>query len=198
LKFNSIFSLNYDLLLSWFIRDNQTRFEEYFDQDYKFSNNITLNNKILVYYPHGALNIFSNIKKDKNNEIYKSKFYTIGGNKKKSLSDIIKEANKESNFPIIILEGKSENKYENIQKNNYLKFCYQKFKEIKGDLIIFGCSLSEQDNHIIDAINSNPNIINIYYGKYFTGQIEKIIEIEKEMNKKFLGKNIEIFDSSIL
>ncbi len=189
-KVDSIFSLNFDLLLSWYMRDNEKLFYDFFD-DYKFYDIDKINQKIKVFFLHGSFNIYS-----RNNKIYKSKFYDKKENRKKTLSEMIKEANKYNNEPIFVLDGESKDKSAKIGNNEYLNFCYNKFKKMSDNLIIYGCSLSNQDKHIIDAIN-NSQISNIYYGIYTSDKINNSNKKrEDEIKSYFNGKTINFFSTN--
>ena len=61
---------------------------------------------------------------------------------------------------------KDDGKLDDIKKNEYLDHCYEKLKTLKGSMIIIGCSFSENDGHIVDAINES-DIENIYISYYF-------------------------------
>ncbi len=59
--------------------------------------------------------------------------------------------------PLLISEGSARDKLRAIEGNDYLAKAYDQLKE-KDDkpLLVFGHSLREQDQHLIDAINANP------------------------------------------
>jgi hypothetical protein len=115
------------------------------------------------------------------------------------------EDSKNNYIPIFISEGNSKeskvyerSKIGEINSNEYLKFVFSKFLQIKEGITIFGHSLSKYDQHIIDAINNNENLeyvaISIYRGDKEEDKLkEEVEEIEKKLNKK--KSNLEFFDS---
>jgi uncharacterized protein DUF4917 len=59
--------------------------------------------------------------------------------------------------PLIVTEGRSNQKAFEIGKNLYLSFALRQLKECDSPLVIFGHSLSEQDAHLIEAVNEHPS-----------------------------------------
>jgi hypothetical protein len=59
--------------------------------------------------------------------------------------------------PLLISEGSPRDKLRAIEGNDYLAHIYETFKETSDPLLVFGHSLGEQDQHLIDAINVNPD-----------------------------------------
>lgn len=161
-NFNYIFTLNYDLLLYWLLmynlgdlnkkfgiqKDGFANRKEYYCEWSKF------NNFQNVFYLHGALHLFY-----KNRDAYKivADKYTGG-----TLLDITQKYQDKDIFPLVVTEGESQNKLDFINENDYLQYCYEKLSDISGVLFIHGHSLDKKDKHIFDAINDNPNILEIY------------------------------------
>lgn len=82
----------------------------------------------------------------------------------------------------------TENKLEAIKENDYLTNCYDKLAELSGNLVILGCSLSENDMHIFDNINQSE-IENIYIST--TKYNEEIVANAKSI---FPDKKIDFID----
>ena len=51
--------------------------------------------------------------------------------------------------PLLISEGDSDDKLESIRSSDYLTFGHQMFGSHEGGLVVFGHSLSDQDNHLV-------------------------------------------------
>ena len=101
-----------------------------------------------VFYLHGALHLvegYINVVKIKNNEI-------------DNLISIIQSNLERNCFPLIVAEGSMVEKLRKIKHNEYLNYCYDKLSCIEGNLIIYGHSLAENDNHIFKQISNNINI----------------------------------------
>lgn len=58
--------------------------------------------------------------------------------------------------PLLVTEGSARDKLSAIEGNDYLSHVYEALEASSGPLVVFGHSLGEQDRHLIDAINVNP------------------------------------------
>jgi hypothetical protein len=58
--------------------------------------------------------------------------------------------------PLIITEASAREKMAAIERNDYLAHCYDSLSESADPLVVFGHSLSDQDRHLVDAINRAP------------------------------------------
>ncbi len=197
-RFDTIFTLNYDLLLFWttmkfmeldeegtFISDKERRLKvsDGFgsngiddDNDYVIFKNDNSNFYQTIHYLHGALHIF-----DKKHEIIKNTYKRT----QKALKDQTIENLNKSIYPVFISEGTTNQKKAKIIHNPYLNNSYKTLKtipsyqwnkplskNIHNSLIIFGTMLKSNDEHIIDAI-INSKVQNIYVG---ISSLEKISE----------------------
>jgi hypothetical protein len=93
----------------------------------------------------------------------------------------------------IICVFQSENKLEIIEKNQYLKKCYDKLSNLSGNLVIIGCSLADNDNHIFNQINKS-NVENIY----ITSKESSILSNYEKAIEKFPNKNIIIINADTI
>ncbi len=100
-----------------------------------------------IYYLHGSWFIISN----KDDELKKLSF---GQDSKDTMDSIFEHDCR----PDLILEDRSLLKKALIEnKSTYHNFCFEQLSNIKGDLLIFGCSF-EHDGHILDKISENINL----------------------------------------
>ena len=164
----NIFTLNYDLLLYWTLFkksiNNKTL---YFCDGFTWddSNDLCWKKDIAsnTYFLHGALHLSEN-----SGYTYKE-FYKND----KDLIQQIKHNLNNDNFPLIVFEGTSSEKLSQINHNSYLINAMYEFEKSMLDknsaLFIFGHSLEDSDNHIINLI-SNSNINHIYISVF--GNIE--------------------------
>ena len=67
-------------------------------------------------------------------------------------------------FPLIVSEGASVQKLERIESSSYLSHCARRFQNIQGNLFVYGSSLSDQDNHILEWIAKNTTLPRIFVG----------------------------------
>ncbi|HBX5730771.1 TPA: DUF4917 family protein [Klebsiella pneumoniae] len=195
--YRHLFTTNYDLIPYWSFFENRIGdMKDFFwggGERVSFDKNSTEvygGNETLVYYLHGALHLEVNeagrvqkreIARTLEDEIdkLKSSFSATSGK-----------------YPLFITEGKSDQKMRKIRSNDYLSFCYEQLKKIRGNLIIYGHSLSEEyDKHIVDAINQNSELKKIAIGIYpFQSGLE-IDEIEASMRRRFELKEVVFFNS---
>lgn len=209
-NFSNIFTVNYDSLIYWIIRQEFDLFLDYFWSGkgkigtlfdlYNTEINDCNSAAIPVHYLHGALFIFKNIDNGLIEKVKSEKDNLLLQSVKTVMED-----SKNNYIPIFISEGNSKeskvyerSKIGEINANEYLKFVFSEFLQIKEGITIFGHSLSKYDQHIIDAINNNENLeyvaISIYRGDKEEDKLkEEVEQIEKKLNKK--KSNLEFFDS---
>lgn len=147
LKYKSIYSTNYDLLLNWSLRDlgcyEWTKAVDMFFPDYCFNSLLECDDACTkVFYLHGALHLYREVNGDC------KKLISREGD---SLLDQIRRRDAaEIHF---VSEGTSEQKRDAINESVYLKHVFDEFSCEKSDLIVFGFSFDEEtDKHIVDVI----------------------------------------------
>lgn len=162
--FGNIYTTNYDLYLYHIImksKDLSVNIKDYIAyQDYYWGNQAPSGFKQFmsyqtykykdIFYLHGSLFLFK-----KNSDDLK----ILKENENTELIDLISDQIRNNNFPSFISEGSGEDKLNSIKSNNYLNFCINELKNSKKPIIIFGNSLGDFDNHILDAIKKNPKDI---------------------------------------
>lgn len=200
-QFKNIFTLNYDLFLYHIIllsndrhrEDNTVRpYQDYFWSQYnstflEFMDYQNYKHYKHVYYLHGSLFLFKHHLTD----------LKLRKNHDKELVEILEEKISTGDIPLFVCEGTSEDKINTINRSNYLSFANSKLKEDDSVLAIYGVSLSDQDNHIVDAINRKNKQIAyfIYVGS------KSIADLNSEthaIQSKLPRHDITFFDSSTL
>jgi hypothetical protein len=58
--------------------------------------------------------------------------------------------------PLLITEGSSQHKLQAIEGNDYLAHALDQLGECDLPLVVFGSDLGEQDQHLVEALNRNP------------------------------------------
>jgi hypothetical protein len=165
-KFDKIYTLNYDLLLYWTNmksaegekrRDDGFRDpyfgepEDYVEEDFvEWSNP---DHKQDIHYLHGALHLFY-----QGPSLQKYCWRRTGVR----LLEQIDTALKKGFFPLIVSEGSSAQKFERVQRSNYLGHNYRSLGKITGSLFIYGHSLAENDTHILEQLRKNTKLTNLY------------------------------------
>ncbi|RUR08556.1 DUF4917 family protein [Legionella septentrionalis] len=165
LQFKTIFSLNYDLMLYWIIAIGNregTIFKDcfweslpqsnfhLFESNWSFLKNPQAGQEksILIFYPHGNLTL-ARLKQEHLHEID----LKIVSPNQMHLDAIVSVWGQSKLEPVFISEGDYKEKKKRIYESNYLNNVYQRgFEEIEQSLVIYGWSIAEQDNHILQRI----------------------------------------------
>ena len=161
-KAGCVFTLNYDLLLYWTLMHEDMPFggrlnlatndgfgndEDAPDAEYVVWQGETNAHSASVMFLHGALHLF-----DSGKELLKYTWIRKGV----PLLDQAREALANDSYPLFVAEGTSAQKKTKIRHNAYL---YQGFKQFTANamqgkhcMFIFGHSLAENDDHILNRI----------------------------------------------
>jgi hypothetical protein len=215
--FNDIYTLNYDLFIYHIImilKDQSEKNEQYrnlpqykdlwlysdsfYGEEYEGGRFkgckyfIKSDKYKAIYYLHGALFIFSF-----GEQIEEMKL--IRKDRKIELIKLIGDTIREGKMPVFVCEGSSDKKLEQIKSSSYLNWVYfKKFcKTEKHKFAIFGCSLSQQDNHIINILDKSGNTlaISLHLGEKTAEQLESI---KQNYENKFTKATVRFFDSETL
>lgn len=199
-NFDSVYTLNYDLLLYWVQMhteegvspssdDGFRKPEEDYDAAYVTweSGN---SHKQNTWFLHGALHLF-----DAGTEIQKYTWANTGIR----LIEQIRDALKRDYFPIFVAEGTSNEKLIRIRHNDYLAKAYRSFTEIGGALFVYGHSLAENDEHYLKRIERGK-LSQLYVGIYGdpdSPSNKEIITRAKRMNvpRRRVALNVQFFDA---
>jgi hypothetical protein len=149
-NFGRIFSLNYDLLLYWTLVQSGTGLSDLFKDGFRYSENVLEwtdfpNQRVL--YLHGALHLFQ-----ENGRLEKIKYQSIAGGR---LIQQIAERVSNGHAPLFVCEGTNQQKLVHIQSSKYLRYCFRALQSATGVLFIYGHSLGDPDQHILDAISGS-------------------------------------------
>lgn len=164
--FDTVYTLNYDLLLYWVQMhtedgdhpksdDGFRKPEDDFDSAYVVWEPDQSHGQNM-WFLHGALHVF-----DSGTEIQKYTWANTGVR----LVDQIRNALSKNYFPLFVSEGTSTEKYERIRHNDYLAKAYRSFSAIQGALFVFGHSLAENDDHYLRCIQRGK-ISHLYVGLF--------------------------------
>lgn len=159
-----IFTTNYDLLLFWVIARQSKMLKCYdgftpepFNDAYRPWDPDPDRSPGLVYL-HGALHIY---RRGRDHRMLR---YRAGAR----LVDQIRDRFKVRDFPLIVAEGKSEQKAARIDKSDYLKHALGIFRGALANdsvLFTFGHSLDARDRHILQLVGSRQ-VRAVYIGAY--------------------------------
>jgi hypothetical protein len=145
-QFDTIFTLNYDLLLYWVMLEDTRRFQDGFglaeDRNgfrWPFKTDAHCN----VYNLHGGLHLF----RTENDEVEKRIDQGSG-----VIDAIASTITKAKRLPLYVAEGTSIQKLSRIHSVPYLRHCYEKLQESEDAFFVYGHSASANDAHIYDAL----------------------------------------------
>jgi hypothetical protein len=160
--FRRIYTLNYDLIIYWAIlKHNEIfsdtkQFVDGFSHKPRRSPNLLTysdsNNKANILYLHGAIHLVTDLNGD-TRKICKSK-----SNAWINLADLIhklKNSRLLTNYQnLVVLEGTTEKKIKIISQSSYLHKCHQRLQANTCNIIIYGCSILDNE----DEINNDSHI----------------------------------------
>jgi len=136
-------------------------------------------NRHNLYYLHVALHIF-----DAGSELKKYTWSKTGV----PLIDQIRKALNRDYYPLIVAEGKREEKEIRISHSAYLQRGQKSLACIGGNLFIYGHSLAENDNHILRLITKSK-ITKLFVSIYGNQDTSENIEIIKKAHSLLKGSN---------
>jgi Domain of unknown function (DUF4917) len=147
--YSAVYSTNYDLIAYWAIMhiDEGAGFKDLFwgpGNSFDPKNASVSGNATLVYYLHGGVHL---------------RALVDGGTRKHvselgALLDDFPTSFESDEVPLLISEGSAQDKRDAILRSDYLSFAYGRLAQHDGGLVIFGQSLGEEDDHLVDVLNS--------------------------------------------
>jgi len=185
-QFNSIFTLNYDLLLYWIVNKSDIIPEGYFSDD-GFRRTTWENiGTQSVFFLHGGLHIY-----DTGTSIEKHAFR---GDADVGIVDQVRNNLNQGKFPIFVSEPTHQKKLSKIEHNPYLNACYNALKELSGSLFIHGHSMSENDKHVFDQINKS-NVDKVFIS-IFGDENSQTNRDTMANARRFIDADIEFYDAA--
>lgn len=170
MQFKTVLSLNYDLLVYWAMlvgNDNLECkwFKDCFvncvfkkDFHYLYAPLHPAKGSTLIFYPHGSLVLAKDFSGDEE-KLSRSKDDCL-------LEAILSKWQEKDYIPLFVSEGETKEKFRAITRSNYLNTVYDSvLTKLKGSLVIYGWSASEQDEHIFNGIDQ-PDIGDIAISVY--------------------------------
>ena len=184
LKYRSVYSTNYDLLVYWSIMTDRPRdFRDFFwgpgasfdPADVDVTTGVTR-----VLYLHGALHLY---------------LLPGGGTAKlvaRGRNLLAEMSTRRSTIPLFVCEGRSRDKQIAIAKSDYLTFANGEFEADDSPLVIFGHSLSDQDAHLLPHIYKPSRRIAI---SIMPGTQLSVIRRKAELKERFPSARLSFFDA---
>jgi hypothetical protein len=161
-----------------------------------------------VYYLHGALFLFPGRLFDYYNDLKLKRNRT---NAHSELLDDVADMIQRGQLPLFVsegtaeekmgtIEGTAEEKMGTISGSPYLNFAYRKLREASKWLVIYGWSVSRQDDHIVSALaERSQEKRNIAVSVHVNGSDSDDLEAQMHrIRSRLPGQDIVFFDSSTL
>jgi hypothetical protein len=146
-QFNTVFTLNYDLLLYWVILEETRSFHDGFglgEEKSGFRGPFKQEAACNIYNLHGGLHLF----RTSTGEVEKRTRAPSG-----VIDAIAETILTEKRLPIYVAEGTSDAKLSKINSIPYLKHCYDTLRASRGSFFVYGSSARRaSDEHIYRAL----------------------------------------------
>jgi uncharacterized protein DUF4917 len=155
LEYEWIFTTSYDLIVYWAMGSDGWR---PFVDLFKYGGRCEFDpdradvyaDEIPVYFLHGALHL------------------VVGGSgatwklRKTQLQTLLDQFGQPIDGdaearPLLVTEGSAVEKLRAIEGNDYLAHALQRLREVDLPTVVFGSSLSAQDDHLVEALNEQPD-----------------------------------------
>lgn len=161
--FANVYTTNYDLLLYWAslvkdpfpFKDGFGREEDTPDEHVVFLQATTSDE--FIYFLHGALHLTT-----VDGEVRKFVWNTTGV----PLIEQVRGALEQKLYPLVVSEGRALDKRVRIESSSYLSWAFRRFENLTGNLFTYGWALSEQDEHLLEAIVRNTSLKSVYVAVY--------------------------------
>ena len=182
-----IFTTNYDLMLYWsFVKAREIGADEGLSIEYadgfddKRGNRLYWkeNDKQNIFYCHGALNINGD-----GRACFKSSHDML------SVSPLISRFFDNDEKPIVVSAESAGEKEAQIEEYDYLRSCFEHLSSLRGSLVILGLSLTQNDDHIIDALikAQKDNDLRIFYGCFSQDDYGNMLDVVSRTSLRIEG-----------
>lgn len=157
-NFDTVLSLNYDLLVYWAMMASQSQlggwFKDCFQAGGLFREDwetlrepFRANGSTLVFYPHGSLITA------RRNDYTEGKLSLRGGSNENLLERILALWEVGNAVPLFVSEGTSDQKRKSIASSTYLSRVFREVLPSSGEsLVIYGWAAANQDEHILTQL----------------------------------------------
>jgi hypothetical protein len=158
--FRRIFTLNYDLLLYWTVLQRNLSPPSVVVKDgFGRTGQSALTwshpgraDEQEIFYLHGAMHLYVQQHRVRKIEVPKGR-----------IVDRLRSNLEAGRYPLVVTEGSSQDKALRIGRSAYLTYCHKRLARSAGALFIHGMAMSDNDQHILDAI-ARSRIDALYVG----------------------------------
>ncbi len=156
MKFKTVVSLNYDLIVYWAMMEGNTNLGNWFkdgfvkegrtfDRDWqRLRDPYNAEGSTLVFYPHGNLALASRLT---------GSDYKVVRKASDLLRQVLRDWSRARSIPLFVAEGVSRQKEAAIRRSEYLGTVYDEvLADLGKSLVIYGWSVGDNDTHILKKI----------------------------------------------
>lgn len=213
LKYDAVFSTNYDLILYWALlsENDFSGFTDFFWRKVTIREGeetflafdpgppANADGMTKVFYLHGGLHLYVL----PNGKTAKYTRQTISGVSTQTLIDAflryaMGEGGKDIGdepVPLLVTGGDAMDKLQVISSSDYLWFAYDTLVNWRRPIVIFGHSLRESDDHIVNAVASDKE--RALAISVFPGTEEEVERQIAEYRRRLVGhKKLRFFDAT--
>lgn len=144
----------------------------------------------LVFYPHGNLSL------TRNHIGEETKISAGAGD---LLSTITGRWSSGRYVPIFVSEGTSKEKVAAIRRSRYLRIVLEEvLPELVENIVVYGWSFDERDQHVLDALSTNPQehmAVSVFTGQSDAEQQAYCHHVLRAINRSMPGTTVTFFDS---
>jgi hypothetical protein len=179
-----VFSTNYDLLVHWAEMADRFGFVDYFwghEQRFDMADTHLQRGKTGILYVHGGLHLVRD---------------SDGSARKRvaRCAELLEDFTNADDVPLFVSEGTSRDRLQAIRRSDYLSFAYRTLATQADNLVVFGHSLSERDDHICQVLESRARRIAISVRRTERTTPESIIFEKARYAKALPATEIDFFD----
>jgi hypothetical protein len=149
-RYERVFSTNYDLLVYWSFADDFQRFLDYlWGADFTPADTSVRRDswyRTRVLWLHGALHLYQSL------DGVDCKLVGQHGN---PILDQFASLGDHGEVPLFVAEGTADDKMSVINSSPYLSFALKKLRYFTGPLVVFGSQLQDSDAHLVEAIKES-------------------------------------------
>jgi hypothetical protein len=185
LVYEAIYTTNYDLLFYWAINHGDA--DPFLDHFWHAGNSFdpadspVWGDRRPVHWLHGGLQIY--------------RVGTEGTAKRTNTTQpLLEQFATDGQLPLYVAEGSADEKRRAIRRSDYLSYCFDQFRDDDRALVVFGQSLFDTDQHLVDAIRANAGRP-VAYGVHRSTQEQDAFTCAR-IRATLAGLDVVFFDST--
>ncbi|GAB2569531.1 hypothetical protein Aab01nite_07370 [Paractinoplanes abujensis] len=153
-RYRYVYTTNYDLIPYWAAmasEESKLRLKDMFwaapHHVFDRSDSGAFGSATIIHYLHGGIHLWMNPSSGQCGK------WVLDGDSLLNASHFVGHPDR---VPLLISEADSKQKASAVGESDYLRFCFERLLNDRGNLVVFGASLSEIDEHVLRAIAIGP------------------------------------------